>query len=99
MIHELTIGFLDSIAILQRVVVVTRPLDDASVDIVLAEFPGLHIERKEGYVIAPWHGKDDAKRGEAFAIRLRAETGCVVADRRNGKLVEFGQAVPERVAS
>jgi hypothetical protein len=26
-----------------------------------------------------------------FAARLQAETGCLVADRRNGRIVELGQ--------
>ena len=59
---------------------------------VLAEFPGLKVERCDGYLVAPWHGRQDADRGEAFATRLQAETGCLVADRRNGRIVELGRA-------
>ena len=59
---------------------------------VLAEFPGLTVERREGYLIAPLHGKEDRERGEAFAARLQAETGCLVADRRNGRIVALGVA-------
>ena len=56
---------------------------------VLAGFPGLKVERRDGYLIAPWHGRDDVERGEAFAALLQAETGCLVADRRNGRIVEL----------
>jgi hypothetical protein len=59
---------------------------------VLAEFPGLKVERRDGYLIAPWHGREHARRGEAFAARMQAEAGCLIADRRNGRLVELGQA-------
>ena len=57
----------------------------------LAEFPGLMVERRDGYLIAPWHGREDGDRAEAFAARIQAETGCLVADRRNGRVVELGR--------
>jgi hypothetical protein len=98
MIHDLTIGHLDPSAIREQVAVVLRPLDDSTVNRVLAEFPALKIERKDGYIIAPWHGREDAERGEAFAARMQAETGCMVADRRNGRIAELGRLVG-RVAS
>jgi hypothetical protein len=99
MIHELTIGHLDPQAIVNQVAVSVHPLDEPTVARVLVEFPGLKIERRAGYVIAPWHGKDDGDRGEAFASRLRAETGCMIADRRNGRIVELGQGASKRAAS
>jgi hypothetical protein len=64
-------------------------LDDEVVTRVLASFPGLKVERRDGYLVAPWHGREDSERGEAFAARLQAETGCLVADRRNGRLLDF----------
>jgi hypothetical protein len=36
------------------VAVATRPLDDGTIARVLAEFPGLKVERRDGYLIAPW---------------------------------------------
>jgi hypothetical protein len=93
MIHDLTIGHLDPAALRDRLAVTTRPLDDAAVARVLAEFPGLQVEWRDGYLIAPWHGREDAERGEAFAARMRAETGCLVVDRRNGRIVEVGRPV------
>ncbi|WP_165235227.1 hypothetical protein [Aquisphaera insulae] len=91
MIHDLTIGHLDPAAICDRQAVAFQPLDSATVARALAGFPGLKIEECDGYVIAPWHGREDAERGEAFAARLQAETGCLVADRRNGRIIEMGQ--------
>lgn len=98
MIHELTIGHLDPAAIPNRVAIPLRRLDEEAVARVLAEFPGLEIQRCAGYVIAPWHGREDGERGEAFAARLQSETGCLVADRRNGRIVELQQRVSERAA-
>ena len=49
-------------------------------------------------MIAPRHGKEDGERGEAFAARMRAETGCMVADGRNGRIVVLEQGVNKRAA-
>ena len=84
MIHELTIGHLDRAALTERRAVALQSLDPAAIDRVLAGFPGLKILRPEGYLVAPWHGRKDGERGEAFAARMQAETGCLVVDRRNG---------------
>ena len=89
MIHDLTIGHFDPDAILARTAVAVKPLDADTVARVLVEFPGLKVERRDGYLIAPWHGREDGERGEAFAARMQAETGCLVADRRNGRIVEL----------
>ena len=98
MIHDLTIGYLDRDAIRNRLAVSVQPLNEATVTRVLAEFPGLRIERKDGFLIAPWHGHEDADRGEAFAARMQAETGCLIADRRNGRIIELARVAAERVA-
>ncbi len=98
MIHDLTIGHLDPDAIPNRLAIPLKQLDEEAVARVLAEFPGLKLEWHAGYLIAPWHGREDGERGEAFAARLQAETGCLVADRRNGRIVELGQKVKERAA-
>ena len=98
MVHELTIGYLDPEALRGCAAVATRPLDPAAVARVLVGFPGLKVEERDGYLIAPWHGKDDGARGEAFAARLQAETGCIIADRRNGRVVELGRAKAAKTA-
>ena len=71
MIHELTIGHLDPDAIRDRLAIAIQPLDDLVIARILAEFPGLKLERRDGYLIAPWHGRDDSERGEAFAARCK----------------------------
>jgi hypothetical protein len=96
MIHDLTIGHLESVAIAARVAVADQALDEATVARVLAVFPCLKVEQRDGYVIVPWHGREEGDRGEAFAARLQAETGCLVADRRNGRIVDLGRTVSER---
>jgi hypothetical protein len=98
MIHDLTIGHLDLAALGERRAVALKPLDVAAVARVLAGFPGLKIEAKDGYLVAPWHGREDGERGEAFAALMQAETGCLVADRRNGRIVELGRAKVARTA-
>ena len=92
MIHDLTIGHLDPDAIPNRLAIPLKRLDEEAVARVLAEFPGLKLEWHSGYLIAPWHGREDGERGErgeAFAARPQVETGCLVADRRNGRIVEL----------
>jgi hypothetical protein len=39
-------------------------------------------------IILPWPGLGTVGVSEAFALRLRELTGCLIADRRNGRLVE-----------
>jgi hypothetical protein len=46
-------------------------LDREAIARVLAGFPGIKIEERDGYVVAPWHGREDGERGEAFAARSR----------------------------
>jgi len=98
MIHDLTIGHLDPAAIRDCVAVALKPLDREVVARVLVAFPGLKVEEREGYLIAPWHGREDGDRGEAFAARLQAETGCLVCDRRNGRVVELAHPLVARTA-
>jgi hypothetical protein len=98
MVHDLTIGYLDPDAVAEQLAIPVRRLDEETIARVLAEFPGLMIEQRAGYVVVPWHGRDDGERGEAFAARLQAETGCLVADRRNGRIVELKRTQFERTA-
>ncbi len=88
MIHYLTVGHLDAEALGQCAAVATRPLDETTVRRVLAEFPGIKAERKDGYMVLPWHGLGPVGVSEAFALRLHELTGCLIADRRNGRLIE-----------
>jgi hypothetical protein len=87
-IHYLTVGHLDPEALRECGAVATRPLDETTVRRVLAEFPRIKAERKDGHVILPWHGLGPVGTSEAFALRLHELTGCLIADRRNGRLIE-----------
>jgi hypothetical protein len=58
---------------------------------VLAGFPGLKVGERDSCLIAPWQGREDGEREEAFAARLQAETGCLVADRQNGRIVDLNR--------
>ncbi len=87
MIHYLTLGHLDPEALRSCAAVATTPLDETTVRSVLAEFPGIMAERKDGYVILPWHGLGPVDVSEAFAPRIHERTGCMIADRRNGRLI------------
>lgn len=88
MLHDLTIGHLDPEAIEHRMAVALKPLDLGIVRRLLAEFPGLRAECRDGYVIVPWHGKGQVAQGEEFALRLQRETDCLIADRRNCRVVQ-----------
>ncbi len=44
-------------------------------------------ERKDGYVVLPWYGLGPVDLSEAFALRLHEMTGCLIAHRRNGRLI------------
>ncbi len=88
MIHYLTVGHLDPVALAECAVVATRPLDETTVRRVLAEFPAIKAEHKDGYLVLPWHGLGPVSLSEAFALRLHELTGCLIADRRNGRLIE-----------
>lgn len=70
MIHDLAIGHLDPATIRDRQTVAVKPLDPAVVARALAGSPGLKVEERAGYVVTPWHGREDGERGEAFAARL-----------------------------
>ena len=76
-IHDLTFGHLDPAAIRDRQAVTVKPLDRAVVARVLASFPGLTVEERDGYLIAERHGREDAERGRSLrrppAARARAD--------------------------
>ena len=91
MVHYLTLGHLDPEAIQGGVATAVRPLEEATVGRVIADFPGLKIERKDGYVVVPWHGLGQVAESEEFALRLMQATGCIAADRRNARLVSPAQ--------
>jgi hypothetical protein len=48
MIHYLTVGHLDPVLVRESAAVATKPLDEITVRRVLAEFPSVHAEHKDG---------------------------------------------------
>jgi hypothetical protein len=78
--------------ITNRQVISLRPLDEEAIARFLDEFPGLVVGGRGVYLIAPRHGREEGERREAFAARMPAQTGCLVAYRRNGRIVERGGA-------
>lgn len=98
MIHDLTIGHLDPRAIRDGLAIAIEPLDPGVVARLLATFPGLKVEERDGYLVAPWHGREDGERGESFAARIQEATGCLVADRRNRRIVELRRGLAAKTA-
>jgi hypothetical protein len=88
MIHFLTVGHLDAEALRGCAALAVKPLPEAVVRRVMGEFPSVRAEFKDGYVVLPWHGLGSVAASEEMAIRLQSLTGCQIADRRNGRLIE-----------
>ncbi len=101
MIHYLTLGHLDPEAIRECAAVAVKPLDAGIVRRVTAEFPSVRVEYKDGCVVLPWHGLGPTGPNEEFALRLKRLTGCLIADRRSGRLIDpevLAAALNERKA-
>lgn len=92
-IHNLTAGHFD------RAGLVSRPLDMGIVRSLLAELGdvdadgeptlgGWKVRFEDGCVILPWKGGTTNRTAEAFAVRLHQATGCTLADREHGRVVE-----------
>ena len=57
---------------------------------------GWKVRFEEGCVILPWLGGKVNRVAEEFAIRLHRQTGCSLADREHGRLIEPSQLLGER---
>jgi len=102
MIHRLSLGHLDPEAVCDRKAVVRKPLDMASVHRLLGELgeideqgrptlDGEPVEFHDGYLACRWLGGRPNRTLEEFALRLQRETGCLVADREHGRVIEAQQ--------
>ena len=91
MIHDLTIGHLDPAGIPERRRTVLKPLEMDVVNRLLKELGGTDTEGnptlggarvrfEDGYVVVPWLGGWTNRISEEFALRMRRETGCLIAD-------------------
>jgi len=52
---------------------------------------GWKVRFEDGCVILPWLGGTANRVAEEFAIRLHRQTGCSLADREHGRLIEPAQ--------
>ena len=91
MLHRLTIGHVNSSAVEEGRLVVTRPLAREVVTRLLSEFgkPGpdgrppldtARVEIHDGYLVCPWLMPYPVPGVTEFALRLQEETGCILAD-------------------
>jgi len=81
----LTIGHLDPGAIHDRMAIALKPLDAATVARVLAEFPGLNVERCDGDQTPRSGLQARRERLLALGVLPAVPRGGQVADRRNGR--------------
>jgi hypothetical protein len=101
MLHNLTLGHIDPVAIVsERRIAVRRPLEIDVVHRLLKELGGIDkdgratlekakVEFGDGYVVCPWRiGAWHNRTAEEFARRLQQETGCVLADREHSRVIE-----------
>lgn len=100
MIHNLTMGHFDPKAVVERQAVALRALDRKLVTHLLHEMgerdsegrdtlDGLPVDYKDGCVVARWMvGSFRNHKAEEFAVRLHQGTGCLIADREHGRLIE-----------
>ena len=105
MIHRLTMGHLSRDAIERRQVLAERPLDPAVVVRLLAELGGGDeggrptldgelVEEKDGALTCRWWVAGYCNRvAEEFGLRLRQETGCVLADVNCCRVVDPGELI------
>ena len=91
MLHRLTVGHLDPIAVERRQLVPTKALDMDTVNPHLAELGekdaegnitlgGCKVEIKNAAISCPWLGGGTNRVVEEFALRMHKETGCLIAD-------------------
>jgi hypothetical protein len=89
--HRLTIGHLDPAAVERRQTVAIRALDMDVVHRLLAELGekdaegnltlgGFKVRIENAAVSCLWKGVSTNHVAEEFALRMRKETGCVIAD-------------------
>lgn len=103
MIHILTMGHLDPAAVGRRQAIVFRPLEMGIVNRLLQELggtdeqgrptlDGVPVEINDGTVACRWLiGGYCNHVAEEFALRLREETSCVLADREHSCVIEPDQ--------
>jgi hypothetical protein len=93
---------LDAVLTLRRTLYTARLLDMASVERLLRELgerdgqgrptlDGEPVEIHAGYLTCRWLGGRPNRVLEEFALRLQHESGCLLADREHGRVVEASE--------
>ena len=99
MLHYLTIGFLDREQIAKGNAVVLQPLNQEQVLGILARyggvldgdvirFPTFSARYRDGVLVCPWGWSNDSRIVDAVAGAIASACGCLVADVRNGRIIE-----------
>ena len=101
MLHNLTIGHMDTTLVAERGSRVLKPLDDRIVARHLAALGERNegdrrlgdgkVEFRNGCVIVPWLGGRPNRVAEEFALRMIRDTGCQMIDREHGRVIDPGQ--------
>ena len=103
MLHNLTIGHLETTSVGERGIRVFKPLDVHIVERHLSDLGeragadwllgGSRVEFRNDCVIVPWMGGRINRLAEEFALRMARDTGCQVIDREQGRLDDVQQLV------
>jgi hypothetical protein len=104
MVHRLTIGHLDPVAIQRRQIVPTRALEMDVVDRLLAELGetdadgdvtlgGCKVRFEKAVVSCLWKGISINRVAEEFALRMQRETGCLIADLVGYRVVDPSELI------
>ena len=103
MIHNLTIGYMDTTHVAARGIKVLKPLDQQVVVHHLQALGqrvgeswtlgGGKVEFRDGCVIVPWLRSRANRIAEEFALRLQRATGCQLIDREHGRVIEVDQLI------
>lgn len=102
MIHNITAGHFDPVAVLECRERIEKPIDMRIVRRLLRQLGetaadgtptlgGGKVCFERGCVIVPWLGGRTNYAAEEFALRLQRMTGCTLVDREHGRLIEPGQ--------
>jgi hypothetical protein len=103
-IHNITAGHFDAEG------AVIKPLDMRTVNRLLDQFGerntdgaptlgGWRVRVEGGCVVLPWKGGRTNRMAEEFALRLQRETGCILADREHGRLINPDDLAGEKKAA
>ena len=98
MLHNLTVGHLDTTLVAERGSRVLKPLEDGTVQRHLNALAvrrdgdwilgGGKVEFRNGCVIVPWLSVGTNFVAEEFALRMVRDTGCQLIDLEHGRVID-----------